>query len=80
MGYHLKRIDKGVFGEFSKITEEFEELMDANLQNNKVLELVELCDLLGAIEAYVKHNNLTLMDLVKMKNATKRAFESGERK
>lgn len=80
MGYHTREIKKGVLGEFSKIREEIEELLDAHQQEIKMLELCELCDLLGAIEAYVKKNNLTLEDLIKMKNLTKSAFESGDRK
>ena len=35
MGYHLRKIEKGTLGEFSKIKEEFEELEDANKQSNK---------------------------------------------
>lgn len=80
MGYHLIKIEKGVLGEFSKIREEFEELEDANKQSNKVLELVELCDLLGAIEAYANKNNLTLDDLIKMTKSTQSAFKDGTRK
>jgi phosphoribosyl-ATP pyrophosphohydrolase len=80
MGYHLKEIKKGEFGEFSKIREEMEELLDAHEQNNRVLEIVELTDLLGAIEAYVRKNNLTLSDLISMMELTKKAFKDGDRK
>jgi hypothetical protein len=38
MGYHKRVICKGVFGEFSKVQEEFEELLDAKDQCSKVLE------------------------------------------
>ncbi len=79
MGYHLKPIEKGVYGEFSKIREEIEELLDAHEQNNRVLEIVELTDLLGAIEAYVQKNNLTLRDLTAMMELTKKAFKDGDR-
>lgn len=80
MGYHQREIKKGTLGEFSKIREEIEELLDAHQQGIKMLELCELCDLFGAIEAYIAKNNLTLEDLIKMKNLTKSAFESGDRK
>lgn len=79
MGYHKRKIERGEFGEFSKIKEEFEECQDAIDQNNKVMVLLELSDMLGAIEEYCKKYNLTLEDLIEMKNATKRAFESGSR-
>lgn len=80
MGYHIKKIEKGVLGEFSKIQEEFEELLDAHEQKNSVLEICELADLLGTIEAYAKKWNLSLGDLNKMKESTKKAFEDGSRK
>jgi phosphoribosyl-ATP pyrophosphohydrolase len=80
MGYHKTEITKGILGEFSKINEEFEELTDANNQDNKVLIICELCDLIGAIEAYSTQNfNLSLDDLIKMKDATKSAFQDGKR-
>ncbi len=80
-GYHLTVIPKGKFGEFSKIEEEFLECKDALEQDNKIMVMCELSDLLGAIEAYaIKAHQLTLEDIIKMKNATKRAFKSGARK
>jgi hypothetical protein len=39
-----------------------------------------LCDLIGAIEAYAEKFNLTIEDLIKMKNLTKSAFVEGKRK
>lgn len=80
MGYHKTEIEKGIFGEFSKIKEEFLEAQDALEQNNHIMLLVELSDLLGAIDAYVKQFNLSIEDLIIMKNATKSAFEDGSRK
>lgn len=79
MGYHIKKIDKGVLGEFSKIREEFLEAEDAIEQGNKVMLLVELCDMIGAIEAFVSGYNISLEDLLKMKDATNRAFLDGSR-
>jgi hypothetical protein len=79
-GYHKKIIQKGVLGEPSKIREEFEEFMDSIEQDNPVMALIELSDLIGAIEAYAEKNNITLEHLINMKNATKRAFETGHRK
>lgn len=80
MSYHTIQIDKGVLGEFSKIKEEFQELEDAVNQENKVLQICELCDLIGAIEIYSEKFNLSLQDLIKMKDSTKNAFKSGTRK
>jgi phosphoribosyl-ATP pyrophosphohydrolase len=80
MGYHTKKITKGNFGEFSKIKEEIEELLDAHKQGNSVMELIEISNLLGAIEEYLKRFNMTLDDILKMTKATREAFEEGERK
>lgn len=79
MGYHLTNIPKGKLGELSKIEEEFLELKDAAFQCNKVLCICELCDLVGAIEAYAKQFNLKIDDLALMANKTKAAFEDGTR-
>lgn len=79
MSYHLTEIPKGVFGEFSKIREEFLEAEDALAQDNPLMVLQELSDVIGAIDAYVGKYNITLVDLIIMKDATKRAFESGHR-
>jgi len=78
-GYHLLKIPKGEFGEFSKIIEEFHEAQDAFNQECTVMTLVELSDLLGAIEAYASKFNITITDLQRMSQITRRAFESGKR-
>lgn len=66
MGYHRKEIPKGVYGEFSKIEEEFLELKDACEQDAKIMELCEISDLYGAIEAYVETKGLSMDDIKKM--------------
>lgn len=79
LGYHTREIEKGVLGEFSKIKEEFEELEDAVKQDIKPLILCEISDLLGAIEEYCKKYNLSLDDMIKFSNLTKKAFRDGKR-
>lgn len=72
MGYHTRKIPKGEIGEFSKITEEYQELEDANLQKDPVLELCELSDLIGAIEEYsLNKYNISLNELISFSNKTK---------
>jgi hypothetical protein len=81
MGYHVNKIDKGELGKFSKVVEEFQELLDANEQGNPILELCELADIIGAIEAYTTTQyNITLENLIEMKERTKEAFQEGKRK
>lgn len=79
MGYHKREIQKGVFGEFSKVQEEFEELKDGYDQKNKILQIVELTDLLGAIEAYGNKLGVSMTDMLSMMEATKKAFKDGDR-
>lgn len=51
-GYHLRKIPKGVLGEESKIIEEWLEFLDAEEQGSKIMMMVELADMYGAVEAY----------------------------
>ena len=80
-GYHLRDIEKGELGEVSKIREEMDELIDAAKQKVRVMELVEMSDMLGAMDAYLSkhHGNYTIDDLLKMSAVTKRAFVNGKR-
>ncbi len=80
MSYHIQKIPKGSIGEVSKITEEYFEFMDSIKQKSDIMGLVELSDLLGAIEEYLKKFNITLNDLIIMSNITKRVFKTGYRK
>ena len=81
MGYHKREITKGELGHFTKIKEEFEELTDAYEQGNPILELCELADLIGAIEAYALNNyDIELEDIIKMMECTKSSFQEGVRK
>lgn len=82
MGYHLTEIQKGVFGKLSKIEEELEELKDAHIQGNRIMTLMELSDLYGAMRGYLEDqfSDITMKDIETMHLATKRAFEDGTRK
>lgn len=82
MGYHLDKIKKGELGKSSKIMEEVLELIDSEKQGVKIMALVELSDLIGAISSYLELNypDISLSDLLKMSEVTKRAFKSGARK
>ncbi len=79
MGYHKKIIKKGKLGKFSKIKEEYQELKDAHKQKDKILEICELTDLIGAIESYIEKYNLTINDLINFSNKTKKAFKENKR-
>lgn len=80
-GYHMRNIDKGVLGDPSKIFEEVEEFMDAVDQKVSVMALVELSDLMGAVDAYLAkhHPSISFDDLRAMSDVTKRAFVNGRR-
>lgn len=81
-GYHKDPpTHRAIYGELEKILEEYQELLDASNQGNKILMLCELADIVGAIRGYlaVYFPNFTLQDLITMADATKRAFLRGER-
>lgn len=80
-GYHLVEITRGDIGEISKIQEEVDELRDAVQQGSKIMALVELSDLYGAIELYLTrhHPDTSMHDLAIMSMITQRAFDSGRR-
>lgn len=81
MGYHKTTITRGTLGETSKIQEELDELKDAAAQGCKILELCELADLVGAIQAYLVNHHPTnkLADLEQMATLTTSAFKDGTR-
>ena len=81
-GYHATVIQKGEYGELSKIKEEVEEALDADKQGNPVMVLLELSDMIAAIDGFLKkhHPTVTLDHLVTMAHTTQRVFESGVRK
>lgn len=80
-GYHEAKIERGFFGDSSKIREEVEELIDAERQGVRLMQLQELSDIIGAVQGYLvkNHPGTTLRDLIKMAQVTNRAFEVGER-
>lgn len=55
-GYHINYINKGVWGYFSKIEEEFNKFKDAHDQGCSVMELMELSDLISATIAFYRKN------------------------
>lgn len=78
-GYHITQIAKGELGKSSKILEEVNELIDAEKQECKIMQLVECSDIYGALEAYINNMGLTMEDLKLFSNITKRAFNNGKR-
>ena len=80
-GYHISIIPKGEIGESSKLLEEVLELQDAERQDAKIMALVELSDLIGAIALYLEkhHPSTDIDDLIIMSQITRRAFKNGRR-
>lgn len=80
--YHIMDIPKAPSGSFFKIYEEVFEMLDAIKQENKLMELQELSDMIGACKQYINtnYNDITFNDILKMTEATERAFKSNKRK
>jgi hypothetical protein len=81
-GYHKKDIPHEEFGSAEKIYEELLEFKDSLNQGIKIMSLLELSDIIGAIEGYTEKNfpEMSLDDLLEMKEATRRSFGSGKRR
>jgi len=69
--WHQREIPKGVYGEFSKVVEEVAEARDALEQNNKLMYLIELSDIVGAIEGIIEKHGLTIEELITFSNKVK---------
>lgn len=82
LGYHVRSIPRGEYGEISKIAEEMEELKDAAEQGVTLMVLQEMSDMIGAMRGFLckHHPTITLDDLIRMADATERAFNSGQRR
>ena len=80
MSYHIDEIKKGKFGEISKVQEEVSEYIDAEKQGIKIMAMLELADIYGALEAVAETHNLTMNDLKLMSDVTCKVFREGHRK
>jgi hypothetical protein len=80
-GYHLRKFLKSPYATSGKILEEALELMEAEEQGVRVMSLIELCDLVGAIRGYMTKNfpDIDWKDLTAMSEVTERAFRNGHR-
>lgn len=76
--YHTIFIPKGKLSHESKITEEYLEFMDSLSQNNIVMALLELSDIIGAIELFANKYNITLCDLITMVELRKKVLSSNQ--
>lgn len=80
-GYHLRKIRfYGEYGSQEKLLEELDEFLEACEQDNRILSLVELSDIFGALKKFAENQGTTLEELEKMSEATERGFKSGSRK
>jgi hypothetical protein len=75
-GYHVRHINRGTYGDASKITEEAEELADAIEQGCRLMVLVELSDIYGAMQGFLEKHfpRFTMDDIKQMSDITRRAF------
>jgi hypothetical protein len=64
MGFHKREIGKGTYGELSKIREELDEAADAEAQGIDLMVLLELADIIGAVEGVAKKYGFTLDQLL----------------
>ena len=63
-GYHLQNITKGKLGTVSKIQEELDEAVDSVNQKVKIMLLVELSDLIGAVKLVAQNCGSNIEELL----------------
>ena len=63
MGFHNRTITKGEYGQLSKIREELEEAEDAQDQGIDLIVILELADILGAVQGVASRYGITLDQL-----------------
>lgn len=65
--FHKKTIKRGKYGDLSKILEEVEEAIDAEEQGQRFMMLIELSDIIGAVEGVLLKQkfNITVEELAK---------------
>jgi hypothetical protein len=64
MKFHRRDISKGTYGELSKIKEELEEAFDAQEQGQTLMLLIELSDIIGAVEGVSKKYGFSIEQLL----------------
>lgn len=67
-GFHRTRIQRGNYGEVSKIREEWEEAVDALAQGQYLMLLIELSDMIGAAAGVAYRYGVTI-DGIRMLSA-----------
>lgn len=66
--FHREPIKKGEYGDLSKISEELQEAYDAEAQGIDLMLLIELSDIIGAVEGVAKNYGFTLEQLIAYSN------------
>jgi predicted house-cleaning noncanonical NTP pyrophosphatase (MazG superfamily) len=80
--FHTKPIEKGEYGELSKIQEELDEAFDAQKQKNDLMLLIELADIVGAVEGVAEKFGFTIEQLLTFarKRSEVAIFEENQKK
>lgn len=63
-GYHLQPIKKGKLGFVSKIQEELDEINDSIKQDVRIMVMVELSDLIGAVKLVAEKQGFNFKDIL----------------
>jgi hypothetical protein len=72
--------NRGVYGQFSKLEEEFAEMKEAYENSDSIALLTESSDFIGALEEFIEKQfpPLTLNDLILHSNNKKKAYAEGK--
>lgn len=73
--WHVRQIQKGIYGELSKIQEELDEAVDAEEQEQILMLFYELSDIIGAVGGVAKKYGMTLEQIYKFSQLRTRIVE-----
>lgn len=62
--FHEVEIEKGIYGELSKVQEELDEAKDAESQGQDLMLMIELADIIGAAAGVAEKYGMSLDQLV----------------
>lgn len=72
--FHVMPVRQGTYGELSKIQEELDEALDAETRGQKLLLMIELSDIIGAVAGVAERHGYSLDDLIQFSELRRNVF------
>ena len=72
--FHVMPVRRGTYGELSKVQEELDEALDAETRGQKLLLMIELSDIIGAVAGVAERHGYSLDDLIQFSELRRNVF------